>query len=421
MDFSIRLAVQSIIDERKNVIVSPASLDILLRTVACGAKGKTLKQLLRLLGAKDIDELNSKASSIMKVLHLASPENNNQPPAKVLSKKRKRKSGDDDDNVSPIVSCANAIWIDKQYSAKDSFKKLVTNVYRAETNHVDFLHQVKRRSCERNKFVAKESTNGLINNILNPDEISNNTPLVLTNAIYFKAFWSHYDFEETSSRDTKDFHLIDRINKVSVPFMHEGHAWFRYGKFDKFKVLELPYETGRPYRQRDEGPCFSMYIFLPHEIDGLPGMLSKFSGSKPTKELSQTLGGLQRTKMKKVVIPKWKSSHRFEAKESMKKLGLKLPFKSDQEDLTEMFIDSEGKNVHISNVIQRAYIDVNEKGTEAAAVSGIRVLMSCRASKPKPPKEEKFIADHPFMFMIMERNSKAVIFAGAVFNPLDQQ
>ncbi|CAN1184429.1 PAZX [Linum perenne] len=314
MDFSIRLAVQSIIDERKNVIVSPASLDILLRTVACGAKGKTLKQLLRLLGAKDIDELNSKASSIMKVLHLASPENNNQPPAKVLSKK------------PPIVSCANAIWIDKQYSAKDSFKKLVTNVYRAETNHVDFLHQ----------------------------------------------------------------------------------------------VLELPYETGRPYGQRDEGPCFSMYIFLPHEIDGLPGMLSKFCGSKPTKELSQTLGGLERTKMKKVVIPKWKSSHRFEAKELMKKLGLKLPFESDQEDLTEMFIDSEGKNVHISNVIQRAYIDVNEKGTEAAAVSGICVVTLCCASKPKPPKE-KFIADHPFMFMIMERNSKTVIFAGAVFNPLDQQ
>ncbi|CAN1184426.1 At1g47710 [Linum perenne] len=362
MDFSIRLAVQSIIDERKNVIVSPASLDILLRTVACGAKGKTLKQLLRLLGAKDIDELNSKASSIMKVLHLASP---------------KRKSGDDDDNVSPIVSCANAIWIDKQYSAKDSFKKLVTNVYRKE-------EAVK----EVNSW-AKESTNGLINNILNPDEISNNTPLVLTNAIYFKAFWSHSDFEETSSKDTKDFHLIDRINKVSVPFMHKGNAWFRYRKFDKFK-------------------------------DGLPGMLSKFCGSKPTKELSQTLGGLERTKMKKVVIPKWKSSHRFEAKELMKKLGLKLPFESDQEDLTEMFIDSEGKNVHISNVIQRAYIDVNEKGTEAAAVSGICVVTLCCASKPKPPKE-KFIADHPFMFMIMERNSKTVIFAGAVFNPLDQQ
>ncbi|CAN1184428.1 At1g47710 [Linum perenne] len=396
MDFSIRLAVQSIIDERKNVIVSPASLDILLRTVACGAKGKTLKQLLRLLGAKDIDELNSKASSIMKVLHLASPENNNQPPA-----------------------CANAIWIDKQYSAKDSFKKLVTNVYRAETNHVDFLHQKEEAVKEVNSW-AKESTNGLINNILNPDEISNNTPLVLTNAIYFKAFWSHSDFEETSSKDTKDFHLIDRINKVSVPFMHKGNAWFRYRKFDKFKVLELPYETGRPYGQRDEGPCFSMYIFLPHEIDGLPGMLSKFCGSKPTKELSQTLGGLERTKMKKVVIPKWKSSHRFEAKELMKKLGLKLPFESDQEDLTEMFIDSEGKNVHISNVIQRAYIDVNEKGTEAAAVSGICVVTLCCASKPKPPKE-KFIADHPFMFMIMERNSKTVIFAGAVFNPLDQQ
>ncbi|CAN1816121.1 PAZX [Linum perenne] len=101
----------------------------------------------------------------------------------------------------------------------------------------------------------------------------------------------------------------------------------------------------------------------------------------------------------------------------MKKLGLKLPFDRDQDDFTEMIVGSKSKEVYISDVIQNAYIDVNEKGTEAAAVSVMGMTVRC-FSKPKPPKEE-FVADHPFMFMIMEHDSKAVIFAGAVFNPLE--
>ncbi|CAN1184715.1 At1g47710 [Linum perenne] len=427
MDFSIRISIESILDQlkdgssrgAKNVILSPASLDIVLRTVACGAKGKTLEQLLRFLGAKDIDDLNSKASSIMKVLHLASPENN---PPPVLVKKQKLNNSGDDDNPpvtvsptvsSPIISCANAIWIDEQYPVKDSFKKLLTDVYRAQANNVNFRHQKEEAVKEVNSWATK-STNGRISNILNPGYINKDTPLVLTNAIYFKAFWSK-NFENCSSSDTKDFHLIDGINKVTtVPFMHNGNTWFRYGKFDKFKVIELSYKTGRPheYGQKDEGPCFSMYIFLPHKVDGLSEMIGKLSVT-----LSRTLDGLKQTNMKKVVIPKWKSSYRFEAKDLMKKLGLKLPFDRDQDDFTEMIVGSKSKEVYISDVIQNAYIDVNEKGTEAAAVSVMGMTVRC-FSKPKPPKEE-FVADHPFMFMIMEHDSKAVIFAGAVFNPLE--
>ncbi|CAN1270706.1 At1g47710 [Linum perenne] len=372
MDFSIRIAIESILDQlehrnqggAKNVIVSPASLDITLRTVTCGAKGETLKQLLRFLGAEDIHDLNSKASSTMEVLRLASPEKNPPPPVPTKKRKRSKKA---EDNVPAKVSCANAIWVDEQYSVKDSFKKLLTEVYQVEASNANFLNK----------------HSGLITS------------------------------KKCSNRE--DFHLIEGINKVSVPFMHEGHTWFRYRKFDEFKVLELPYKIGGK-----DGPCFSMYIFLPHKVDGLSEMMNKFGGSNPRKALSQTLGRLERVKMRKVMIPEWKSSNKLKLKDTMQKLGLKLPFKKDRRDFTEMLHGYKGKEeVYISEVIQSAYIDVDKNGTEAtAAVSAIMNVVHARSRAPVIHKEE-FVADHPFMFMIVERDSETVIFMGAVFNPLD--
>ncbi|CAN1816111.1 At2g25240 [Linum perenne] len=276
--------------------------------------------MLRFLGAEDIDDLNSKASSTMEVLRLASPENN---PPPVPTKKRKRNKKVED-NVPAKVSCTNAIWVDEQYSVNDSFKKLLTEVYQAEASNVNFINKKEEAVKEINLW-AKKSTNGCINNILTPDNINKETSLVLTNAIYFKALWFN-QFENCSNRE--DFHLINGINKVSVPFMHEGHTWFRYRKFDEFK----------------------------------------------------------RVKMKKVMIPEWKSSNKFKLKDTMQKLGLKLPFEKDQSDFTEMLHGYKGKEVYISEVIQSAYIDVDKNGTEAAAVTAIttfprrslwRIIHSC--------------------------------------------
>ncbi|CAN1813912.1 At1g47710 [Linum perenne] len=355
----------------------------------------------------------------MEVLGLASPENNPPPPIPAKSLKLDRFRGCDDNppvNVPAIVSCANAIWIDERLSVKDSFKKLLDDVYRAEANNVDFLNKKEEAVKEINSW-AEKSTNGRINNFLKPYEIDKDTPLVLTNAIYFKAQWSN-PFEEC--KEGEDFHLIDGINKLSVPFMRSLWTTFRYGKFYGFKVIELPYESRKPYWIRDQGPCFSMYIFLPNKVDGLSEMMSKFGGSssnsKPSEALSQTLGVLGYVQMKEVVIPKWKFCNRLEPKDTMKKLGLSLPFDMVRADFPEMI---EGGNLHIEKVIQNAYIDVDEKGTEAAAVTAVIMGTYSCGGPPAIPVEE-FVADHPFMFMIVERDSRAVIFAGAVFNPLDQ-
>ncbi|CAN0863496.1 At1g47710 [Linum grandiflorum] len=417
MNSSIRVAMQTILDQiqlgsgeaAKNVVVSPASLDIALCTAANGTKGKTLEQLLRFLGAQDIDDLNAKASKTMEVLRLASPENN--PPVPEREKDRFYEFYKYA-HVPANVSCANAAWIDGRYSVKDSFKQILADVYRAETNSVDFLHQRDEAVKEINSW-AEKSTNGRVNNLLTRENINDYTALVLTNAIYLKALWTSKFFK----REGEKFYLLDGTNTVSVPFIYSGkmESSFRYASFEEFKVLEVPYQTGRQYQfgKRDERPCFSMYFFLPHEVDGLPAMLRKFDGS--TEELSQTLGGLEYVHMNKVAIPMWKSSYGFNPKETMKRMGLKLPFEMN-EDFTKML--DNGSDVCISDVIQSAYINVDENGTEAGAATAVVHIYSSPGC-PRTRPEDEFVADHPFMYMIVERDSKTVIFTGAVFNPVD--
>ncbi|CAN0863588.1 At1g47710 [Linum grandiflorum] len=403
MDFSIRVAMKTILDQiqdggnveaAKNIVVSPASLDILLRTVACGTKGETLDQLLGFLGAQDIHDLNAKAFMTMEVLRLASPENS--PP----------NYGCFPPNDPANVSCANAVWIDGGCCVKNSFKKVLADVYRAGTNSVDFLQ--KDEAVEEINSWAEKSTNGCVKKFLTPDDIKDGTVLVLTNAIYFKAFWSS-KFDKTRTDRVEDFHLLDGTNTVSIPFMRKGMERFGYARFEEFKILELPYQTGRGYNQRDKGPCFAMYFFLPHKVDGLPGMLRKFDGS--TEELLQALDRLEHVTMQ-IAIPKWKSSYKFSAKETMNMMGLNLPFEKNG-DFTEML---DNGNLCITDVIHSAYIGVDESGTEAGAASAAMSGMYGMLVRP-----EEFVADHPFMYMIVERVSKAVIFTGAVFNPLDQE
>ncbi|CAN0901866.1 At1g47710 [Linum grandiflorum] len=382
-----------------NAVMSPASLDIMLRMVACGADGPTLEQLLSFLGAQDIEDLNSKASATMEAMRLAAPAENN------------RASGPCSDQKSEpaIVSLANAVWVDRQYSLSESFKKVVTDVYQADTNASNFQFQPKEAAKEINKW-AKKSTKGCINKIVNSRDITPSTTLILVNAIYFKGQFPPNLFCPTDTSDDI-FHLLNGNDKVTIPFMNNYKLDLYYANFDDFKVLELPYQSG----DDEKNPEFSMYIFLPRERDGLPHMLRKhFGGSNPGEAFSKTLGRLERQYIGKVHIPKWKFSFGCRPKETMKKLGLTLPFEFAG-DFDKMFNERRMEPTAVSDVIQSAFIEVDEKGTVAAAVTVSMKLMKCR--KVRRPVDD-FIADHPFMFLIVEKRSEAVIFAGSVVDPL---
>ncbi|CAN0901852.1 At1g47710 [Linum grandiflorum] len=423
MDFSIRVAMETILHElgskkrrsagdgvaaSKNAVMSPASLDIVLRMVACGADGPTLEQLLSFLGAQDIEDLNSKASATMEALSCppAAPPKNKRPSARRHRSRQKSQPA--------MVSRANAVWVDRKFSLSESFKKVVTDVYQADTKAADFKLQPGEAAKEINVW-AKESTEGCIKNIVNSQDITPSTNIILVNALYFKARFPSYLFCPSETSDD-EFHLIDRTKKVTVPFMNTYGLDLDYASFDDFKVLELPYES-LVLQGNQKYPKFSMYIFLPHKRGGLPRMLRKhFGGSNPGEAFSQTLGRLEKQYMGKVHIPKWKFSLRCHLKETMKKLGLTLPFEF-AEDFDKMFNERKMEPTGVSDVIQSAFIQVDEKGTVAAAVSRV-VMMECKKPIRKPVDD--FIADHPFMFLIVEKRSKAVIFAGSVVDPLQQ-
>ncbi|KAF3614515.1 Serpin-ZX [Capsicum annuum] len=268
----------------------------------------------------------------------------------------------------PRLSVANGAWIDQTLDFNPSFKQVMDNVYKAAAASVDFQNK------------AEEKTNGLIKKILPPDAVDGTTSLVLGNALYFKGAWT----EKLNASDTKDheFHLLNTGVSVQAPFMTRK-KWQYVKVYNGFKVLRLPYKQGEDKR------FLSMYMFLPNDRDGLPALMEKIN-SKP-RFLDQH-APLQQVRVRKFLIPKFKISFGIEASKVLKGLGLTLPFIGG---LTEM-VDNNFP-LAVSKVFHKSFIEVNEEGTEAAAVTFATML--CGSSMMMVKEEEiDFVVDHPFLF-----------------------
>uniref|UniRef100_A0ACD5VSM4 Uncharacterized protein n=1 Tax=Avena sativa TaxID=4498 RepID=A0ACD5VSM4_AVESA len=175
---------------------------------------------------------------------------------------------------------------------------------------------------------------------------------------------------------------------------------------DSLKVLKLPYRQGRDRRQ------FSMYILLPDARDGLWNLAEKLS-SEP--EFLEKHTQTQEVRVGQFKLPKLKISFGFEASDLLKCLGLHLPFGAEA-DLSEMVDSPLAQGLCVSSVSHRAFVEVNEEGTEAAATTLMRLMQQ---SMPRdPPMKIDFVADHPFLFMIREDLTRVVLFLGHVLNPL---
>nr|XP_043608820.1 serpin-ZX-like [Erigeron canadensis] len=181
---------------------------------------------------------------------------------------------------------------------------------------------------------------------------------------------------------------------------------FNYGSFEDVKILRIPYES------KDQ---FSMYIFLPDTKDGLQDLLQLFH-SDPA--LFHERFNLTLRHLDELWIPKFKISYKFEAHEVIKQMGLTLPFEPTNLELSRIVEPRvpDQDMPYVSKILQKSFIEINEEGTEAAAwTTGYAKMAS--AKRPRPPPPAKFVADHPFMFMIREDKSLAVLFIGVVFNP----
>ncbi|GKD50037.1 serpin-ZX, partial [Tanacetum coccineum] len=258
--------------------------------------------------------------------------------------------------------------MDQLQSESPSLKMLANmNTDGGEAQYANFGNKPEQAVREINSWGNKE-TRGLIPTIIVDNELSQDAVIVLANALYFKGIWSTpFDANRTKR---KDFHLING-ETVSVPFMTSSSE-FSYGSFEDFKILKIRYEC------EEQSNKFSMYIFLPERNDGLRDLLEVFHSNHA---LFHGAFDLNSRKLDEVWIPKFNISYNLEA----------------------------------LKIIQKSFIQVDERGTEAASSTWADFDDYCERP-PLPPAN--FVADHPFMFMIREDTSRAVFFVGVVLNPM---
>ncbi|KAF5180578.1 Serpin-z4 [Thalictrum thalictroides] len=361
----------------KNFVFSPYSIQLGLGLVANGATGSTRREFLTFLDAENLNDLNSRDKQLVDKFSQTS-EN------------------------GPIVSFVGGIWVDQSSTLKPTFKQTAETIYKAMAESVDFQDEMKRKEViDRVNKWTEEATRGLINSILPEDSVQATTSTVLANAIYFKGEW--IDIFHKSYYST--FFLSDGSSIKEVPFMTNSSRQ-HVTTMEDFKILSLPYKKSRGV---------SMYIILPKKKDGLWSLLEKV-GSDPKFLENNVPRDFESVEMRRLEIPKFKIAYGFEANEVLQALGLNAPF-SDEAELDEMV--SGGSRRKISKVRHKSHIEVNEKETEAAAVTEISDdEVGFSSFDDYIPPTVDFVANHPFMFMVRDDMTGVVLFMGHVVNPL---
>ncbi|XP_059225870.1 antichymotrypsin-2-like [Stomoxys calcitrans] len=342
---------------RKNIIFSPFSLQTCLAMARVGAAGETAAEMDRAMGFPQMKEeaLADKYYDI-------------------LSKYANSK----------ILKIANKIYVMKGYSLKPNYNELLANKFLSAAENINFSQNIQAAK-DINSWVESK-TNRLITDIISPNLLSGDTRMVLLNAIHFKGNWV-IPFPETGTRD-KDFHLDDR-NDVKVKMMRVNGK-FRYGEFEHLDATALEMR----YKDSD----LSMLVLLPKSRNGLAQMEEKLK----TISLNELVKRMYTTEVI-VDFPKFRSEFSVTLNDALQKLGMRRMFSGDA-NFSRMLQSSE--NLSISTVVHKAFIEVNEIGTEAAASTGMGVAMMTSVSigPIRPPKI--FNADHPFYYFL--KNSKGI-------------
>ncbi|GLJ17550.1 hypothetical protein SUGI_0305280 [Cryptomeria japonica] len=376
-DFSLEFSREALqVSAAKNSVFSPLSISVALSLGAGGAKGATLDQFCICLKSKDVYQLHELSSHLINVVLL-----------------------DGSVNKGPVLSFVNGVWVDQSMTLKPNYNDVVKNRYNAEISSLDFINKANEARMEVNKWAANE-TKGKIEEFLPPNSVGADTRLILANALYLKGAWQK-NFDLSATKEGT-FNLLNG-ESVKVPMMTTTKSR-SIQVVDDCKILRLPYFQGQDNRS------FSMYIILPNDINGLPELERKLD----LNFLEHHLSPRSEVKVRSFQLPRFKVSSNVNATEILKNMGLVLPF-SDDANFNDM-VDCVSGRLCISDVFHNSFVEVNEEGTEAAAVTALVMEKQCAIIYQI---EEDFIADHPFMFVIKEDKSGVILFVGHVLNPLE--
>ena len=350
--------------ENGNIFYSPYSISAALAMTYEGAKGQT-------------------ADEIKSVFHF--PENNVLRPnfAAIYNGINKK-------NKEYQLSTGNALWAQQDYSFLQNYLTTVETYYGGKAANLDFVGKTEESRQTINSFI-EEQTSNKIKDLLPQGFVDSMTRLVLTNAIYFKGTWN-WEFDKSNTRE-QDFKITqDNVIQVPMMYMKNDKAKFNYLDNDNLQILELPYK----------GDNISMLILLPK--DNLESI-----GSSLTKEkLEEWKNQMNEEKLDAIYLPKFEFDTKYFMKETLEAMGMPAAFDSSLADFSGM---TGQKDLFIGFVIHQAFIKVDEQGTEAAAATAVGMNLTSM------PQQNIFRVDHPFIFIIQDKNTGNILFLGKVINP----
>jgi serine protease inhibitor len=351
------------VDSGENVFISPLSVSIALAMAYNGASGETQQAMAETLGISGLSlkELNEGSAALLASLQ----------------------------NVDPNVklAIANSLWARQGFVFSEDFLERNRQFFGAEVSTLDFNDPASVGVI--NGWVS-ENTNGKIDKIL--DSINPMDVLFLINAIYFNGQWT-VEFDESKTQD-RAFHLLDGSEKQYPMMMQSGR--YQYLDGEGFQAVSLPY---------GENERMSMYIFLPDAGSSLADFMEGLNAESWNSWLEQF-----ENKEGDVGIPRFKTEYELTLNDTLKALGMEPAFDPNAADFAAM----SDEQVYISQVRHKAVVEVNEQGTEAAAVTSVGV--SVTSAFPQP---ERFslIADRPFFYAIQDSETGSVLFMGTLTEP----
>jgi serpin B len=288
------------------------------------------------------------------------------------------------------LDCANALWVQKGVSLLSPFTVTLRDAFGAPPERIDFAHRARARA-RINAWVL-EQTKGKIENIIPAGKPGPDTRLVLANAIYFKAPWQEPFKEQNTARGS----FTTTSGRSVRPKMMTQTEQFRYAETEAAQILEMTYKGGET----------AMTLLLPKAGDGLPA-LEKALGAA---ELSAWIGKLTHRSVK-VTIPRFEITCDFDLTATLPAMGMPRAFDPERADFTKMTTEVP---LFIGAVLHKAFVAVDEEGTEAAAAT---VATMSLGAAPEPTKPVVFRADHPFLILIRHVDSGCILFMGRVEDP----
>ena len=360
-EFAFSLYHQLANDTDGNVFFSPYSIFVALAMTYEGAKNETADEMNQLLSFPQHDDVT--LCSFGKIYNLLNHD------------------------TEYILHTANALWIKKDYPFLESYLQYIKDYYMGKSTEVDFSNPEQAADLI-NQWIM-DQTNNKIKDLIQSSDINPLTALILTNAIYFKGDWK-YAFNSELTVNLPFW--LSSNQSIQVPMMNQGDTelTFNYTETEDMQIVKMPYK----------GDELSMIVYLPKEQN-----ISNVEDNLTTSHF-ETWNSLLTPQTVNIVFPKFTLEPEYSLKEPLMHLGMVNPFTNDA-DFSGM---TGNDDLYIEKIKHKAFINVDEQGTEAAAATSVHMTL-------KAVQSTIFKADHPFVYCIVHEETNTILFMGRLSNP----